>query len=666
MTVRDNKQAPSICEFHQVWIPMPDGAVLAGRLWLPPGLGIGKVPVVLEWIPYRQSDLTAVGDSMLHGWFAQHGIAALRVDLRGSGNSEGTLHDEYSPQEQDDAVATIAWAAAQTWCNGAVGMIGISWSGFAALQVAARQPPALKAIITCCSTDNRYTDDVHYMGGSLLTDGLQWGTGFFNQIARPPDPAEVGSRWRDMWLARLAALEPPLLTWLAHRDYDAYWRHGSICEDYAAIRCPVYAVGGWTDGYSDAVLRLMTNLAVPRKALIGPWTHVYPTWGTPGPAIGFLQECLRWWRQWLVGEDTGILEEPMLRLWMGEQLLPAAMGPSIGGEWFTLPAWPVPAPTQRLFLDAGTRALSRSAPTALDTPLIIETPQHCGLHAGEWCPLDGGGDAPEFQADQRPDDALSLCFDTPTLDVPLELVGISRLSVTISLRGDATLLAVRLCEVKPDGTSARVTFGLQRVKRPPQHAPGEPFQLDVPLKGVAYRFSSGCRVRVALSTAYWPMAWAEPASGGLSFWPAGAILTLPSLPPSARYRPPAFESPQSAQPLAHEVLDAGANSRTISWDVASGAAVLISRSRRRTVRLGELIFGGDAEETDSILAHDAASARVTMRRSQFMQRPGWSVRLSSVTEFFWDHGALRMNVSFEAFEGQVSVCQKSWDQRFRW
>jgi putative CocE/NonD family hydrolase len=664
--VHDGDPPAEIPAFQRVWIPMPDGAVFAGRLWLPPERGSAKVPVVLEWIPYRQSDLTAVGDSMLHGWFAAHGIAALRVDLRGSGNSDGTLQDEYSPQEQDDAVATIAWAAAQPWCSGSVGMIGISWSGFAALQVAARRPPALKAIITCCSTDNRYTDDVHYMGGSLLTDGLQWGTGFFNQLARPPDPAEVGPRWRDMWRERLAALEPPLSTWLTHRDYDAYWKHGSVCEDYSAIRCPVYAVGGWTDGYSDAVLRLMANLAVPRKALIGPWTHVYPTWGTPGPAVGFLQECLRWWKQWLVGEDTGIMAEPMLRLWMGENLLPHPKGPTIGGEWFTLPAWPGSSAVRSLFLDAAARALTGSAPAARDTPLIIETPQHCGLFAGEWCPLDGGGDAPEFQADQRQDDALSVCFDGPVLEAPLELVGIPRLSATISLQGEASLFAVRLCEVGPDGTSARVTFGLLRVQRPPQHAPGERFRLDMPLKGVAYRFSPGCRIRVALSSAYWPMAWAEPTSGGLTLWSAGAVLTLPAQPPSALYRPPAFEPPEWASPLAHEILDPGANSRSLTWDAGSGETHLTSRSRRRTMRLGELTFGGDGEEIASILPRDPASARVTMRRSQFMQRPDWSVRLSSVTEFSWDDGALRMRVSFEAFEGEDPVCRKSWDRRFRW
>jgi putative CocE/NonD family hydrolase len=666
LTVQDGESASVAAEYQQVWIPMPDGAIFAGRLWLPPDLAEAKVPVVLEWIPYRQSDLTVVADSMLHGWFAQHGIAALRVDLRGSGNSDGTLHDEYTSQEQDDAVATIAWAAAQPWCNGSVGMIGISWSGFAALQVAARRPPALKAIITCCSTDNRYTDDVHHMGGCLLTDGLQWGTGFFNQIARPPDPAHAGSRWREMWHARLAALEPPLTTWLAHPEYDAYWKHGSVCEDYAAIACPVFAVGGWTDGYSDAVLRLMANLSVPRKALIGPWTHVYPTWGTPGPQIGFLQECLRWWRQWLVGDDTAVMQEPMLRLWMGEHLRPMATGPAIGGEWFTLPGWPVESPVRQFHLNAAHHTLESFASSAQHPPSAIETPQHCGLFAGEWCPLDGGGDAPEFQADQRQDDALSLTFDSAVLETALQVTGKPEFCATLSLQSDKSLLAARLCEVAPDGTSARVTFGLLRVHRPRECAPGERFSISLSLKAVAYRFSPGCRVRLALSTAYWPMAWAEPEPGGLKLWTKGAVLSLPTLPARARFQPPAFEGPRSAAPIAHEVLDPGSNSRNIVWDAKSGEAQLQIRTRRRTLRLGGLTFGGSSEETASILPDQAASARVVMRRSQFMSRPGWSIRLSSTTEFSWSDGALRMNVSFDAFEGDELVCHKAWDRRFPW
>jgi putative CocE/NonD family hydrolase len=652
--------------YSQVWITLSDGTVLAGRLWLPAEASAEKVPVVLEWIPYRQSDLTAVSDSMLHGWFAMNGIAALRVDLRGSGNSDGVVTDEYTPQEQDDAVEVIAWAAAQDWSNGAVGMIGISWSGFAALQVAARRPPALKAIITCCSTDDRYSDDVHFMGGTLLTDGMQWGFGFFNQIPRPPDPAHVGERWRDMWHERLRGLEPPLAIWLSHLARDEYWKHGSVCEDYAAITCPVYAVGGWTDGYSDPILRLMSHLSVPRKALIGPWTHVYPTWGNPGPEIGFHQECLRWWRHWLKGEDTGIMDEPMLRLWLGDDLKPHTTGLTIGGKWFSLPSWPVAAPDTQLNLDFGSNTLTEGATSAPLAPVPLDTPLDCGMQAGEWCPLDGGGNGPEFQADQRSDDGLSLCFDTGPLAEPLELVGIPTVDLELSLTGNAATIALRLCEVRPDGASARVTFGLHRVTRPAGIGTGQSFRVTLPIKGVAYSFAAGHRIRLAISSNYWPLSLPEPVAAGIMLSPGGARLNLPGMPDSADRYPPDFGPPVSAPPIPHEIVEPEQITRTITRNVATGETVLGSQARRRTTRLGELTFGGNGADSYAIRLGDPASAAVTMRKSQEMNRPGWSIRMESQMSLVWDEGALRMNTGFQAFENGEEVFSRTWLHRFPW
>jgi putative CocE/NonD family hydrolase len=652
--------------YSQVWITLSDGTVLAGRLWLPAEAATEKVPVVLEWIPYRQSDLTAISDSMLHGWFAMNGIAALRVDLRGSGNSDGVVTDEYTPQEQDDAVEVIAWAAAQPWSNGAVGMIGISWSGFAALQVAARRPPALKAIITCCSTDDRYSDDVHFMGGTVLTDGMQWGFGFFNQIPRPPDPAHVGERWRDMWHDRLKGLEPPLAIWLSHLARDEYWKHGSVCEDYAAITCPVYAVGGWTDGYSDPILRLMDHLSVPRKALIGPWTHVYPTWGNPGPEIGFHQECLRWWRHWLKGEDTGIMDEPMLRLWLGEDLKPHTTGLTIGGKWFALPQWPVAAPAVGFNLDFGFHSLTDGPATAQPSPVPLDTPLDCGMQAGEWCPLDGGGNGPEFQADQRSDDGLSLCFDTQPLSQPVELVGIPMVEFGLSMTGPAATLTLRLCEVEADGGSARVTFGLHRIRRPDGIGAGEMFHVALPIKGVAYKFAAGRRIRLALSSSYWPLSLPEPAAAGLTLSPEGARLFLPGMPDSVDRNPPAFDPPVAAPPIPHEVVEPEEVTRTITRNVATGETTLASQGRRRTTRLGELTFGTRSEDAYAIRLDDPASAAVTMRKSQKMERPGWSIRMDSQMSLVWDDGALKMDTNFQAFENGKEVFSRTWLHRFPW
>ena len=184
-----------------VWIPMSDGCRLSGRIWLPDHAEQVPVPAILEYIPYRKNDGTALRDSLIHPYFAGHGYASVRVDLRGSGDSEGILEDEYLKQELEDAIEVLEWITEQSWCNGNLGMMGKSWGGFNSLQVAALNPLPLKAIITVCSTDDRYADDVHYMGGCVLsTDMLGWASTMLTWNARPPDPKVWGHRWREGWL----------------------------------------------------------------------------------------------------------------------------------------------------------------------------------------------------------------------------------------------------------------------------------------------------------------------------------------------------------------------------------------------------------------------------------------------------------------------------------
>ena len=275
------------------------------------------MPAILEYIPYRRRDGTRERDATTHPYFAGHGYACVRVDIRGTGDSDGVILDEYLKQEQDDAVEVIAWLAAQPWCSGKVGMIGISWGGFNGLQVAARRPPALKAIVTVCSTDDRYADDMHYMGGCLLIDNLEWGSTIFSITPRRPiraSSASTGARcgWSGWSNDGLCSRN-----WLRHQRRDDLWKHGSVCEDWRAIQCAVYAVGGWADGYTNAVFRL---LAQSESARARGWSVPGPIniriSACPGPAIGFLQECLRWWDHWLKGQETGIMDEPMLRVWL--------------------------------------------------------------------------------------------------------------------------------------------------------------------------------------------------------------------------------------------------------------------------------------------------------------------------------------------------------------
>ena len=234
-----------------VWIPLQDGRRLAARLWLPVDADAVPVPAILEYLPYRRRDGTRARDEPTHGWMAAQGYACIRVDISGSGDSDGLIEDEYVKREQDDALEVIEWLTAQSWCSGSVGMIGISWGGFNGLQVAARRPAALKAVVSICSTVDRYHDDVHFMGGCLLSDNLDWGSIFFTLGGLSPDPAMVGEdRWKELWMQRLEALPLYPQLWLEHQRRDAFWQHGSVIEDYAAIEAPVLAVSGWADGYT--------------------------------------------------------------------------------------------------------------------------------------------------------------------------------------------------------------------------------------------------------------------------------------------------------------------------------------------------------------------------------------------------------------------------------
>lgn len=297
-------------ELPDLGITLSDGCRLSARVWRPVDSDKNPVPAILEYLPYRKRDGTCARDALTHPYFARHGYACIRVDMRGNGDSDGLMTDEYSEQELVDAVEVIHWLAAQPWCSGSVGMMGISWGGFNSLQVAARQPDPLKAIITLCSTVDRFADDIHYKGGCLLNENLGWGATMWAYSSRAPDPA-LRDNWRELWLNRLE--NEPFLpsTWLRHQRRDAYWQHGSICEDYSAIKARVLAVGGWGDAYKNAVPQIVENIP-GAKGIIGPWVHKYPHFAVPEPRIGFLQEALRWWDRWLKGVDTDVENDPGL------------------------------------------------------------------------------------------------------------------------------------------------------------------------------------------------------------------------------------------------------------------------------------------------------------------------------------------------------------------
>ena len=516
------------------------------------------MPAILEYLPYRKGDVTSTDDAVRHPWFAGHGYAAVRVDIRGSGDSEGVLLDEYHPQEQLDCLEVLRWLAAQPWCTGDVGMMGISWGGFNSLQVAAHRPPELKAIITCCSTDDRYADDVHYIGGLPLAFYLlPWASVMLTYNARPPDPLVVGEdRWRELWLQRLDGSPFPAETWLAHQRRDAYWQQGSVCEDYGAIEAAVYAVGGWNDGYTSAILRLLDGLECPRKALIGPWEHMWPEEGIPGPRIGFLQEALRFWDHWLKGRRHrrhGRPDAALLAAGLGAAArCVRGAGGALGGGGRVA----VGAHRAAGGLPHARRAWRPTPATA--TTLAHSSPLTLGADAGSWLPYGNPADLP---ADQRAEDAWSLCFDGPPLDAPLDVLGIPRLRLRIAADRPAAFVVARLCDVAPDGTSCLVTRGVLNLchrhghDRPEPLVPGEVVDVELPLKAIGYAVPAGHRLRLALSTSYWPWVWPSPEPVEVAVTcDGGSCLELPVRPPrpaDAELEP--FDEPEISAPLAGRV-----------------------------------------------------------------------------------------------------------------
>ncbi|RXU61378.1 peptidase S15 [Pseudomonas protegens] len=652
-----------IREIEHCLIPLRDGTQLAARIWLPADAGTRRYPAILEYLPYRKRDGTAVRDALTHPWMAGQGYACVRVDMRGNGESQGLMADEYLPQEQQDALEVLDWLCAQPWCDGNLGMMGISWGGFNGLQVAAHQPPALKAIITLCSTDDRYADDIHYKGGNLLMENQGWAATMLNFSAAVPDPLLVPD-WQAQWQQRLDAM--PLLaeTWLQHQSRDDYWRQGSVCEDYAAIKAAVYCIGGWGDAYKNSVPRLMQHLNGPKKALLGPWIHKYPHFAVPNPAIGFLQEAKRWWDHWLKGIDNGVMDEPACTFYLQDAVPPKASYAERPGVWVRTAGWPDPQIQWQSFslsvsgLSAGEQALSERR--------SICSPLTTGLHQGEYCAIWFGPDGP---TDQRRDDAHSLCFDSQPLSEPLALLGDVRLDLRLTSDRPCGQIVARLNAVAPDGQVAQISYGTLNlslrddfaVASPPE--PGAPLQVRFNLDHVGYRLPAGYRLRLALSTASFPL-----------LWPARELTTLTLLPELQSVQLPVFigkpvacpfEAPQSAPPANLEIIRAAASKRTLSEDVASGEVCVRIDDDLGAMRLLDHGLWVDQRCTEQYrtLPWDPLSTRADIQWHYRAGRGTWSVEVDSTLGLHADAQWFYLRATQVARLDGRQIHQRQWHKR---
>ncbi len=662
-----------ITEIEDMGIPMPDGIRLSARVWMPVDAGTNPVPAILEYIPYRKRDGTLPRDEMMHPYFAGHGYAAVRVDMRGNGESGGLMEDEYSQQEMDDAVAVIDWLSRQPWCSGSVGMMGKSWGGFNCLQAAYNQPPALKAVVSVCATTDRFADDIHFKGGCLLGESFGWGAVMLSYSSRPADPL-LRNDWREDWLRRLEAMPWLAPRWAGHQARDGYWKHGSVGEDWGRNLVPTMIWGGWADNYMNTVAALVEHAPALVKGVVGPWVHQYPHTAVPGPQVGFLQCALRWWDRWLKGVENGAEADPVYRAYILHSAPPDASAAHRRGHWVEETEWPsLRVAPLVLHLDA-VRAGGFTPPAPpvgylrkrkpeTDFTVAFSTPQTLGLEAGEFFPM---GLNAEMPGDQAGDDALSLCFDGEVLAADLQLLGAAELRLRLASDQPRGFVVARLCDVALDGSSVRIAHGMLNLchrddrEAPSPMVPGQAVEVVFTLDQMGYRLAAGHRLRLALSTTYWPFVWPSPKVATLTV--TGGSLTLPVQhgADEPEWTPPPAEH---AAPWAHRVTREGKAARRIERDLLSGSVALVvedDAGARENLAHG-LISGESLAERWEIHPDDPLSARAVHLWEQHLSRGSWAVRTEARAEMTATATHLRMQARLTAWEGEAVVFQRDWD-----
>ena len=510
---------------------MKDDVRLAATLYMPEGAKSGeKFPAILEYLPYRKDDGTAERDYPLHSYFAHRGYVSVRVDIRGFGASEGRPTDrEYSEQEQVDGEEVIAWLARQPWSNGNVGMFGISWGGFNSLQMAMRNPPALKAILAVDATEELFHDDIHYIDGMVHIDefelNMDMAEGMSGASEYSVDEKVLGPRFD---------ASPWSLLYLKHQHDGPFWR--SPVRPLNEIKIPCFLIGGLLDGYRDSILRMLEQAKAPVKAIIGPWNHTFPHDAVPGPQVEWRDQGVRWWDYWLKGRNTGVLDDPKLIIFMQHWHPPDPKLQTVPGEWRREDGWP-PRNVQNSTLFLHPNHMLANAVTEKDVHQLGYVPS-IGVEAGFWWG--------ELLSDQRPVDAFSLVYDSAPVQQELAILGRPHAFLRASATAPLADWFARLSDVAPDGTVTQLTGaglnGAQRdsMSEPRELKPGEVYSLDIEMHLTSWVFPKGHRIRLAISNALWPMVLPTPYAmttslelGGTS----GSRVVLPVVPVHGRTAP---------------------------------------------------------------------------------------------------------------------------------
>ena len=670
-----------------VRIPVRDGLELSANLWLPVPRrpdGSARFPVILEMIPYRKDDWRASSDAGHGTWWASRGYAFCRLDIRGTGSSPGLARDEYTVEETQDGYDAVEWLAAQPWSDGNVAMWGISYGGFTSIQVAMLRPPHLRAIVPMYATDDRYADDVHYVGGAVTASELsQYAVSMVGMNALPPRPAYRGDHWRDEWRERLERTPVWLVEWLRRQEDGPYWRQGSLAPDYGAIEVPILMFAGWMDGYVDPALRMLERCRVPRRAIVGNWVHSYPSDAYPGPNLDWLHEMVRFLDHHLRGIANGVPDDAPLAWYRREWAAPEPYPAAWPGSWETSPAFPIPGGAERsMFLARGEAALDgrlTDRPSASSGADIL---RHRATH-GTWASLSWGAGSPPngLWGDPRAEDGRVPAYTSEPLKEAVDICGFPR--AVLAWRSPVAVATgvVRLLDVAPDGTPTQVTAGVLNLTHRGGHAdprplePGELTLVEIPMRAAGYRFLAGHRVRLTVASAYWPVIWPSPESAdheivlgatqgpgepavGTDEWASRLILpTVPATPTPA----PTFKTTPPYVPD----LGGGSEDEPV-WEVrrdeeAGTTTVRIFDGGDSVAPDGTTLYSSEAHDltaSDADPAHASMTSEVVYRLRQDGHAVDVSVDGSTTSDAssFRITGTLRVALDAEPF------FERSWDE----
>ncbi len=614
-------------------IPTRDGTRLSADLFLP--AGNRPVPAVVEYTPYRKDDLRGASRDFGHFYFAERGIASVMLDVRGTGDSEGFVIDEYQyPQEQLDGYDALEWLARQPWCNGRTGLWGTSYAGFTAFQIAQIQPPSLGAIVPIYATDDRYTDDVHFAGGAL--DGWSvighYSLGMVSRNALPPYPELAGDAWKDLWDLRLRENTPWLIRWLEEQHDGPYWR-STLGRMYDRVKVPTLIIGGWADFYVNASLRWMAHLQGPKKLIMGPWPHTPPDVATPGPQIDYLHEMTRWWQQWLGDEPTGVTDEPPVVVYIQHYRRPDASTDATPGVWRFEETLPPPRMREREWFLGANGTLANSPPVA----------DH--VASREYVPFVGFADlgfagGRVGWGEQGANEAFSIVYTTKPLAQDIEILGFPRAALFVSTTTAVAFVSARLCDVAPDGASTLVSKGLLNatrrdgMDRADPLVPGERYQLEIELDAVSWVFPKGHAVRLAISGADFPEVWPSPQPAVLTLHAGSSHpsrLTLPVVPPASQQAVPQLLPPAKRRSRFITITESPKDS--VTYDVTR-RAMIARREQKETIQHydGVTVVTSEGYTEMRVSATTPADATATGWDRKTFRRPGLEVESTAAAE----------------------------------